>query len=54
MYFCTLEIIVIVSVFLRPEKSQKGKLFNAVLATLKEHDIGFLPHQKEKTGTKVC
>ena len=55
MCSCIFEIskILLVFHFFRPEKSQKGKLFNSVLATLQEHGIGFLPHQQDKTGTKV-
>ena len=35
-----------------PEKQQKGKLYNA-LYIFKENNIGFLPHQKDRTGHKV-
>ena len=37
----------------RYEKTQKGKLYNAILAVLKENQIGFLPHQCDKTGQNV-
>ena len=37
----------------RSEKTQKGKLYIAILAVLKENQTGFLPHQCDKTGQKV-
>ena len=37
----------------RPEKQQKGKLYNVLLEIFKENNIGFLPHQKDRTGHKV-
>ena len=39
--------------YFRPEKQQKGKLYTALLETFKQNNIGFLPHQKDKTGQKV-